>query len=62
MDATMKVMSCSVAMIVAGANANATIGYRYARPGGLFFQVAATPIFDSHRVYPWAGISNGKSY
>jgi hypothetical protein len=47
---------------VGGANGSATIGYRYARPGGLFFQVAATPIFDSHRVYPWAGMSIGKAY
>jgi len=47
---------------VDGANASATIGYRYARPGGLFFQLAATPIFDSHGVYPWAGISIGKAY
>ena len=47
---------------VDGANASATIGYRYARPGGLFFQLAATPVFDRHGVYPWAGISIGKSY
>jgi hypothetical protein len=47
---------------VTGADASATIGYRYARPGGLFFQLAATPIFDGHRVYPWAGISIGKAY
>jgi hypothetical protein len=47
---------------VRGANASATIGYRYARPGGLFLQLAATPIFDSHGLYPWAGISLGKAY
>ena len=47
---------------VDGGNASATIGYRYARPGGLFFQVAATPIIETHRVWPWAGISVGKSY
>jgi hypothetical protein len=47
---------------VTGANGSATIGYRYARPAGLLFQLAATPIFDSHRVYPWAGISIGKAY
>ena len=47
---------------VDGGNANATIGYRYARPGGVFFQLAATPIFERHGVVPWAGISIGKSY
>jgi hypothetical protein len=47
---------------VDGANASATIGYRYARPGGLFFQLAATPVFDRHGVYPWVGISIGKSH
>ena len=47
---------------VDGAIASATIGYRYARPGGLFFQLAATPIFDDRRVYPWAGLSIGKAY
>jgi hypothetical protein len=47
---------------VDGSNASATVGYRHARSGGLFFQVAATPAFDDHRIYPWAGISVGKSY
>jgi hypothetical protein len=47
---------------VGGAQTAATIGYRYARPGGLFFQIAATPVFDDRRVYPWSGISLGKSY
>ena len=47
---------------VTGADGSATIGYRYARPNGLFFQLAATPIFADHRVYPWAGISIGKAY
>ena len=47
---------------VTGADGSATIGYRYARPGGLFFQVAATPIFADRRVYPWAGLSIGKAY
>ena len=47
---------------VDGAGTFATMGYRYARPGGLFFQLAATPIFTTYGVYPWAGISIGKSY
>jgi len=40
----------------------ATVGYRYMRPGGLFFQFAATPFFHRHGVFPWTGISIGKSY
>jgi hypothetical protein len=42
--------------------ATATVGYRYMRPGGLFFQWAATPLFSRDGDLGWFGISIGKSF
>ena len=42
--------------------ATATIGYRFMRRDKIFFQIAATPFFTKDGVYPFAGISIGKSY
>ena len=42
--------------------ATATIGYRYAIPGGMFVQYALTPFFTTDGPIPWSGISVGKSF
>ena len=42
--------------------ATATIGYRYARPRGTFFQVAATPFFTKYGAFPWAASRSGQSF
>jgi hypothetical protein len=42
--------------------ATATIVYRYARPRGPFFQLAATPFFTKYGAFSWAGVSIGQSF
>jgi hypothetical protein len=42
--------------------ATATLGYRYMRRGGLFFQYALTPLFTRSGIIRWSGISLGKSF
>jgi len=44
------------------ATATATIGYRYMRSSGLFFQLASTPFFTRSATQGWSGISVGKSF
>jgi len=40
----------------------ATVGLRYMRPGGSFFQVALTPLITNRGVHPYAGLSIGRSF
>ena len=40
----------------------ATIGFRIARPNGVFVQYALTPLITRQGVHPWSGISIGRNF